>query len=204
MDPRVQAILAQYEQEEKQEQKKSKPKTPEPPRNLEDWLERRPAGLQEWPDKVVFDSKFEISVSSVGLGSLQDIMGDLAHHAPLEIDLMDEVSHNIQELEKKVDVYSSQVLSVKEKPQNIATLNLSPATLKALNTDIPPEVINKREKNVQLYGVEDEQANVMKSVQFTSYPGFFPNEVTALPGQLEAPQLLNKVTKVQQFPVSLW
>ena len=81
MDPRVQAILAQYEQEEKQEQKKSKPKTPEPPRNLEDWLERRPAGLQEWPDKVVFDSKFEISVSSVGLGSLQDIMDDLTHHA---------------------------------------------------------------------------------------------------------------------------
>lgn len=200
MDPRVQAILAQYEEEERQEQKKSKPKTPEPPRNLEDWLERRPAGLQEWPDKVVFDSKFEISVSSVGLGSLQDIMDDLAHHAPLEIDLINEVSHDIQELEKKLDVYSSQVLSVKEKPQNIATLNLSPATIKALNTDIPPEVINKREKNVQLYGVADEQANVMKSVQFTSYPGFFPNEVTPLPGQLEAPQLLNKVTKVQQFP----
>jgi len=40
------------------------------------------------------------------------------------------VSHNIQELEKKLDVYSRQVLSVKEKPQNIATLNLSPATLK--------------------------------------------------------------------------
>ena len=39
-------------------------------------------------------------------------------------------------------------------------------------------------------------------VQFTSYPGFFPNEVTPLPGQLEAPQLLNKVTKAQQFPVS--
>lgn len=81
MDPRVRAILAQYEEEERQEQKKSKPKTPEPPRNLEDWLERRPAGLQEWPDKVVFDSKFEISVSSVGLGSLQNIMDDLAQHA---------------------------------------------------------------------------------------------------------------------------
>ena len=38
--------------------------------------------------------------------------------------------------------------------------------------------------------------------QFTSYPGFFPNEVTPLPGQLEAPQLLNKVTKAQKFPVS--
>ena len=39
-------------------------------------------------------------------------------------------------------------------------------------------------------------------IQFTSYPGFFPHEVTPLPGQLEAPQLLNRVTKAQQFPVS--
>lgn len=44
--------------------------------------------------------------------------------------MINEVSHDIQELEKKLDVYSSQVLSVKEKPQNIATLNLSPATIK--------------------------------------------------------------------------
>lgn len=81
MDPRVQAILAQYEEEERQEREKHRPKTPEPPRNLEDWLERRPTGLREWPDKVVFDQKFEISVSSVGLGNLQDIIHDLAHHA---------------------------------------------------------------------------------------------------------------------------
>ena len=42
----------------------------------------------------------------------------------------------------------------------------------------------------------------LSSLQYTSYPGFFPNEVTPLPGQLEAPQLLNRVTKAQCFPVS--
>ncbi|KAL9986612.1 hypothetical protein ACROYT_G000783 [Oculina patagonica] len=201
MDPRIKAILAQYENEEKPEAKKNKPKTPEPPKTLEQWLERRPKGFERWPEEVTDGEEFNISVASVGLGSLDDIMEDLGRHAPLDIGLIDEVSDDIQELEKKLNVYASQVLTDKERPQSTAQ-TLSPATMKAIHgsSDIPAEVINKKEKPVHLYGLGDEQANRMKSVQFTSYPGFFPNEVTPLPGQLEAPQLLNKVTKAQKFP----
>lgn len=81
MDPRIQAILAKYENEEKQEAQKHKPTTPEPPKTFEQWLERRPAGFKEWPDAVDTGKEFNISVASVGLGSLEDIMDDLAHHA---------------------------------------------------------------------------------------------------------------------------
>ena len=81
MDPRVQVFLAQYEEEEREERKKHKPKTPEPPKTFEEWLERRPEGLKNWPDEIDFDKKFEVSVASVGLGSLQDITDDLAYHA---------------------------------------------------------------------------------------------------------------------------
>lgn len=203
MDPRIQAILAKYENDEKGEAEKhaDKPATPEPPKTYEQWLERRPAGLQRWPDDVDIGKEFEISVASVGLGSLEEIMKDLGRHAPLDIALIDEVSNEIEELEKKLTVYASQVLTDKERPQSKAE-TMSPAMMKALQTsaDIPAEVINKKEKAVSLYGLADEQANRMKSVQFTSYPGFFPHEVTPLPGQLEAPQLLNRVTKAQQFP----
>jgi len=81
MDPRIQAILAQYEEEEQKEALKYKPKTPEPPKSFEQWLERRPTGFQEWPDSVEFDKDFSISVASVGLGSLDDIIEDLGSHA---------------------------------------------------------------------------------------------------------------------------
>jgi len=199
MDPRIQAILAQYEEEERKEQTKNKPKTPEPPTSFEQWLERRPTGLKEWPDAVEFEKEFNISVASVGLGSLEDIIDDLGHHAPLEIGLIDEVSDDIEELEKKLNVYASQVLTEKVRPRSTAQ-TLSPASIKAISSEIPAEIINKKEKAVHMYGIGDEQANRMKSVQYTSYPGFFPNEVTPLPGQLEAPQLLNRVTKAQQFP----
>ena len=83
MDPRIQAILAKYENDEKGEAEKhaDKPATPEPPKTYEQWLERRPAGLQRWPDDVDIEKEFEISVASVGLGSLEEIMKDLGRHA---------------------------------------------------------------------------------------------------------------------------
>ena len=81
MDPRIQAILAQYENEEKAEVLKHKPKTPEPPKSFEQWLERRPEGLQGWPAETEDSKEFNITVASVGLGSLDDIMDDLGHHA---------------------------------------------------------------------------------------------------------------------------
>ena len=39
-----------------------------------------------------------------------------------------------------------------------------------------------------------------KTVENTSYFGFMPNELTPLPRNLESQQLLNKVTKIQNFP----
>lgn len=47
----------------------------------------------------------------------------------LDIGLIDEVNDEIQALEKKLDVYMSQVLSDKERPPSTAR-TLSPATLK--------------------------------------------------------------------------
>lgn len=80
MDPRIQAILAQYENEEKAEALKNKPKTPEPPKSFEQWMERRPEDCQDWPETEDLKA-FNITVASVGLGSLDDIMDDLGHHA---------------------------------------------------------------------------------------------------------------------------
>ena len=85
MDPRIQAILAQYEHQEETEEEKSKPKTPESPKTFEEWLRRRPKGRPDWPETIDADSKFDISVESVGLGSLNEIMADLGRHARILI-----------------------------------------------------------------------------------------------------------------------
>lgn len=50
-----------------------------------------------------------------------------------------------------------------------------------------------------MLGTTNEKAK--KDVNFVNYPGFHKRELTELPGQLEAPQLLHRVTKAQQFNV---
>ena len=40
------------------------------------------------------------------------------------------------------------------------------------------------------------------TVEHCFFPGFHPGELPQLPGQLEAPQLLHRVTKAQDFKVA--
>jgi len=40
-----------------------------------------------------------------------------------------------------------------------------------------------------------------KDVNFTNFPGYRAKELAELPGQLEAPQLLHRVTQAQDFDV---
>lgn len=57
------------------------------------------------------------------------LISEILINIALDIGLIDEVSDEIQELEKKLNVYVSQVLSDKERPQSTAQ-TLSPATIK--------------------------------------------------------------------------
>ena len=80
MDPRIKAILAKYDHEEEAELKIEK--LAEPPKSLEEWIQNRPEGLRDWPDSLERgEGEFNISVDSVGLGSIEDIMEDLSKHA---------------------------------------------------------------------------------------------------------------------------
>lgn len=45
------------------------------------------------------------------------------------------------------------------------------------------------------------QEKKKRDVNFTNFPGFRAKELTELPGQLEAPQLLHRITKAQDFNV---
>lgn len=61
-----------------------------------------------------------------------------------------------------------------------------------------PQEKNKQE--LAMAGAINEKKK--KDVNFTNYPGFNPRELTELPGQIETPQLLHRITKAQSFDVS--
>ena len=83
MDSRIQAIMATYDQDEEGDEKKKEVEViPEPPKTLEEWIQNRPEGFQDWPDPLDRgEGGLNLTVNSVGIGGLEEIMADLEVHA---------------------------------------------------------------------------------------------------------------------------
>lgn len=79
---RIQAILATYEDNDSEEIEE-KPRSPSPPQNLEQFINTLPEGMKKWPNDEDVDDllNLNLSVDSVGLGGLEDIVKDLEKHA---------------------------------------------------------------------------------------------------------------------------
>ena len=58
-----------------------------------------------------------------------------------------------------------------------------------------------------IWGMQDFKDAVLetrsRSVHYCSFPGFSRQELTELPGKMEAPHVLHRVTKAQDFNVGL-
>lgn len=83
MDARIQAILASYGNDEEGTEEEEIPRSPSPPNNLEEFLDTLPEGLKEWPNSHDLDEleNLNLTIESVGLGSLEEIMEDLSTYA---------------------------------------------------------------------------------------------------------------------------
>lgn len=203
MDSRMQSILSTYDQENDDEGEESEA-TIRGPQTADEWLEKM--GFQIWPLPVEEEKKLNLTPEDVGTGSLEDIMNALAAHAPLDISVMDEVLKQIEDLECKVNVYASKILNIQVTgQQSVVELNGEEPVVQP-RVETPPLVRRYRNDEESVLEsakkCQEHEANNHKSkcVENTAYFGFMPNELTPLPGQLESQQLLNKVTKVQNFP----
>ena len=200
MDPRIQSILAEYEHkgEEKDEEKESEEKIL--PRTADEWLVK--LGYTVWPIQIEEEKSLNLTPEDVGTGSLEDIMKDLAAHAPLDISVMDDVLKQIEELEQKLHKYASRILNIQvtkptvdgEEPVSEARDKTPPLVRRyRRDEETVRETIRKAQEG-EVYSHKE------KSVENTTYFGFMPNELTPLPGQLESQQLLNRITQTQKFP----
>lgn len=86
-DARIQAILASYEDDDNVEKEEEKPRSPSPPANLDEFLKTLPEGNKDWPSKEDLDEilNLNLTIESVGLGSLEEIAKDLSKHARIFI-----------------------------------------------------------------------------------------------------------------------
>ncbi|XP_031553743.1 protein FAM227B-like [Actinia tenebrosa] len=203
VDSRMQAILASIEQQESEDEGQRRLRENSPPRSLEDFLAT--TTNCNWPSTIDDEDNLGVSVDTIGLGTLEEIKDDLCSFAPFDVSLLDDLQRQIQELENRINRCG--IMHPETRPSSQQSTGspskthvLSPTSVRAISAGHPDEVINKKEKVTHRFGFSEEQSSIVKSIQYTNYPGFFPNEMTTLPGQLEAPQLLNKVIKAQNFP----
>jgi hypothetical protein len=80
------------------------------PKTADEWLAKM--GFVSWPIKLEEENSLKLTPEDVGTGTLEDIINALAEHAPLDLNILDEVLKQIEELEKKVYFYASKILNI--------------------------------------------------------------------------------------------
>lgn len=202
MDPRIQSIFATMDEGEEKGEKEDEDKVVIT-QTADEWIKKM--GFTIWPMHVEEEKSLNLTPEDVGTGSLEDIMNELAADVPLNIGVIDEVLKQVEELEVKVNLYASKVLNIRVDETLVTTDGGSEPAGEARG-ETPPLVRRYRNENETVLRATRKakgfgaQSHNSKSVENTTYFGFMSHELTALPGQLESQQLLNKMNKAQSFP----
>ncbi|XP_057300626.1 protein FAM227B-like isoform X2 [Hydractinia symbiolongicarpus] len=162
-----------------------------PPFTFEEWLKGNK--LKDWPlDPEDENDNTIITADFIGLGSKEDIRNELKKKAPFQSAILDDVLKEVNSFEEKLKEY--------------ATFFFDKRTTKA---DAPQSNEKYRasfDLVVEQHHIKSNTSTIkklfntkLKNIENAVFPGFFLHELTPLPGAVEAPQLLNYVTKLQNF-----
>lgn len=203
MDPHIAAIMAQYNtppgEEKSQEQVPEENKKPKPPTNYEEFM--KVEGLEEWPQRLTSEGALDISDEAFLLGSQEDIAAILRESAPLGLHMLEDLENRLDQLEDKLRFYADQVVTEEKKLQKEEDIpyGVSRAfiTQMAESDAVKSHHSARGRKTMDL--VETMIETRKKSMDYCQFPGFRHGELIELPGQLESPPILHRVTKAQNF-----
>jgi hypothetical protein len=126
----------------------------------------------------------------------------------LDIKILEEVEAELLELEEQLDVYSGVLFENRQrddmrKSKVTGGLRLAPhpAFLTELyDHDLVAAYANTK-FNQKVKSSNGSRYKESKEVEDSLFPGFLLDELNPLPGQLEGPQILVKITQAQDFKV---
>ncbi|XP_038074010.1 protein FAM227B-like isoform X2 [Patiria miniata] len=172
-----------------------------PPGSLEEWLEKQNMKWEDWPIIEDDDGKFDVTSEKNLLGEKGDILDTLRDHAPLPMHMLDNLESKLDHLQEHLDVYASQIVT-SEAPSYRWQNNLfhSPSAVmeKALESNaVKASQRQRKDKTKEMRALI--LGSKARSVETTTFPGFSRKELTELPHGLEAPQILDRITKAQDF-----
>nr|XP_054756432.1 protein FAM227B-like isoform X2 [Lytechinus pictus] len=171
-----------------------------PVQSFEEWLERERSGM-DWPilemDKMTLDLKTDKGL----LGTHAEIVEALSEYASFPIHILDNLEAKVDRLQERLDIYATQVVTADGRSSRLQNeLFHSPAAVmqRAANSDmVKAHRVQEKDNSTELRALI--LGSKARSLEVMSYPGFNKNELTELPHGLEAPQILDRVTRAQDF-----
>jgi len=163
----------------------------EPVNSADEWLTRE--GHTTWPLPIASEGELDLSIIEGQLETKESLMQDLRDHTSFDMSLLDEFGLALDNLGDILNKYASQVLEINSGNDT--------------GSDSDKMVQGSKEQHFQSH--QQHQWQKRKSdcsvvsrkwnIESAVFPGFRSSELPQLPGSLEAPQLLNKVTTIQHF-----
>ncbi|XP_021368630.1 protein FAM227B-like isoform X2 [Mizuhopecten yessoensis] len=200
MDPRVMAIMAQLQSKEEDHSPTPVLEKEKPPKTFEEFM--KVEGLTEWPQRLTSEGALDLEGEILLLGSQEEIADLLRESAPLGLNKLEELELRLDELEGKLHFYSDQIVSeAKQDTHGQDRLFFSPS--KTFLTEMSESDAVKSHHSARGHKTMDFAESMMetrkKSLEYCQFPGFRVGELIELPGQMESPPILHRVTKAQDF-----
>ncbi|RUS88802.1 hypothetical protein EGW08_003432 [Elysia chlorotica] len=179
-------------------------KETKPPTNLEEFLEAE--GLDDWPLPMSLEGPLDIHSEGLFIGNQDDIAAILKEASPLGIHMLEDMEKKLSELEDKLNIYGSQIVTDDKRVSRLNERLFHSPTRTFLTDASESDAVkshrsSKGHRSVDL--VDTMLETRKKSLDYYQFPGFHHGEFIELPAQLEAPPILHKVTTAQDFNVGL-
>lgn len=175
---------------------------PHPPTTFEEFLKQE--HIEEWPQKLT--SEGILDLSELELWTEEQIHNELTADVPYGFEVLDSLELSMSQFCSNLGDFTSAVVSAEQRPSRLMEkLFHAPRQdeLDQLTNDdavkLHPSYREKKKVDATQAIREAAQELKTKNVEHVSFPGFRSGELTELPSQLEAPQLLNKITGAQTF-----
>ncbi|XP_046358597.2 protein FAM227B-like [Haliotis rufescens] len=202
MDPKIVAIMAKLANKEKVRQVTpvDLEEADKPPTNLEEYLQVE--GWHDWPHPVSGLTPLNFNKEGTLLGSQEDIADILREAAPLGLHMLEKLEDRLMSLEEKL-VYFAERIVTDNKRESRLTDRLFHSPSRTFMTEVSESDAVKSHSSARGHKSIDFVDSLMetrkKSLDYCCFPGFRHGELVELPGQLEAPPILNRVTNAQDF-----
>lgn len=162
-----------------------------PPSTYEEWLVYN--NIDTWPVDPV-DEINDKSWLQSDIGTMDELCEEVKQKVPFQMNVLDEIEREVDNLGDKVAKYSEYFFTSESRQRRNEISDFK----KYMISTVEETVDNRRGSTLQ----KQKESMKARNMELASFPGF-KTESTILPGALEAPQLLNSITKLLNITPSI-